>query len=117
MTKKITTAAEYIASAPKEKRATLAQLRKTIRAAAPKATEEIRYDMLGYMQDGKAVVHFAYWKDHYALYGTFDALARELKPYDTSGKGTVRFPADEPLPYPLIAELVKTIVAATKRGD
>lgn len=110
MTKRIASAAAYIAAAPAEKRATLAQLRKTIRAAAPQATEELRYGMLGYMQGGKPVIHLAYWKDHYALYGSF-AMTEELKRYDHSGKGTVRFPANEPLPYRLIAKMVKTSVA------
>lgn len=116
MTKKFGSVAAYIAAAPKEKQATLAHLRKTIRAAAPKATEEYRYDMVGYMQNGKAVVHFAYWKDHYALYGTFDALAAELKTYDQSGKGTIRFAADEPLPHRLIARMVKTSLAQIMKG-
>lgn len=114
--KKVKTVAEYIAAAPREKRTALSQLRKTIRATAPKAIEQVRYDMVGYMQDGKPLIHFAYWKDHYALYGSFDALARELERYDTSGKGTVRFPADELLPYGLITKMVKANLAVLKKA-
>jgi uncharacterized protein YdhG (YjbR/CyaY superfamily) len=63
------------------------------------------------MQNGKPVIHFGYWKDHFALYGGFDKYAAELKPYDQSGKGTFRFPADKPLPYALVTKMVKARIA------
>lgn len=101
----------YIAAAPKEHRAALTKLRKTIRAAAPKATESVSYGMAGYKQDGQHVMIFGYWKEHFALYGGFDKFGAELKPYDQSGKGTVRFPADKPLPYGLVTKIVKARLA------
>lgn len=106
----------YYASAPADKRAALLRLRKTIRAAAPKATENMRYGMVGFMYRGDALVHIAYWKSHFALYGSFDAQAKELKAYDQSGKGTFRFPADEPLPYGLVTKMIKSRVAELDRG-
>jgi uncharacterized protein YdhG (YjbR/CyaY superfamily) len=101
----------YVAAAPKEHRAALTKLRKTIKAAAPKATESVSYGMAGYKQDGQHVMIFGYWKEHFALYGSFDKFAAELKPYDQSGKGTVRFPADKPLPYGLVTKIVKARLA------
>jgi len=105
---------DYIATAPKDKRAALTKLRKTIKAAAPKATEIISYGMVGYKQGAKRVAYFAYWKAHIALYGTssdfIKAHAAELKPYVRS-KGTLQFPADKPLPYPLVTRIVKARVA------
>src|SRR3977135_1225471 len=113
-TRKVTTADDYIATAPKEKRAALTTLRKTIKAAAPKATEIISYGMVGYKQGAKRVAYFAYWKAHIALYGTMskvlDAHATELKPYAQS-KGTLQFPADKPLPYGLVTKIVKARIA------
>jgi uncharacterized protein YdhG (YjbR/CyaY superfamily) len=113
-TKPAKTVDDYIASAPKDRRATLTKLRKTIKAAAPKATEIVSYGMAGYKQDGKRVSYFAYWKTHTALYGTsrqfIKANAAELKPYVQS-KGTLQFPADEPLPYALVTKIVKARVA------
>ena len=106
----------YYAGAPADKRAALLRLRKTIRAAAPKATESMRYGMVGFMYRGDALVHVAYWKSHFALYGSFDAQAKELKAYDQSGKGTYRFPADEPLPYALVTKMIKSRVAELDRG-
>jgi uncharacterized protein YdhG (YjbR/CyaY superfamily) len=101
----------YIAAAPKEHRAALTKLRKTIKGAAPKATESVSYGMAGYKQDGQHVMIFGYWKEHFALYGSFDEFAAELKPYDQSGKGTVRFPALKPLPYGLVTKIVKARLA------
>jgi uncharacterized protein YdhG (YjbR/CyaY superfamily) len=105
---------DYIASAPKDRRAALTKLRQTIRAAAPKATEIVSYGMAGYKQSGERVAYFAFWKSHTALYGTsrkfIVAHAAEVKPYVQS-KGTLQFPADVPLPYALVTKIVKARVA------
>ena len=107
---------EYFAKAPGERRAALLKLRKTIRAAAPKATEAMRYGMVGFMYRGQPLMHIAYWKEHFAIYGGFDAQAKELKAYDQSGRGTYRFPVDEPLPYALVTRMVKSKVAELDRA-
>ena len=105
---------DYIASAPPARRAALTKLRQTIKAAAPKADEVVSYGMAGFKQDGKRVAYFAYWKSHIALYGTsskfIDAHMAELDPYVQS-KGTLQFPADEPLPYALVTKIVKARVS------
>jgi len=110
---------DYLAAAPMDKRAALMKLRKTIKAAAPKATESISYGIVGYKQDGKRVAYFGYWKAHMALYGTsssfIDAHAAELKPYLQS-KGTIQFPADKPLPDWLVKKIVKARVAEIKKA-
>jgi uncharacterized protein YdhG (YjbR/CyaY superfamily) len=99
---------EYLAGVPKEARATLEKLRKTIKGAAPKATEVISYQMPMYKQNGM-VVGFAAFKNHCSIFpgsAVMDAYKEELKPYDTS-KGTIRFPADKPLPAALVKKLVR----------
>jgi len=105
---------DYLAAAPKDKRAALIKLRKTIKTAAPKATEEISYGMPTFKHRGQRLVYFAFWKDHYALYGIgrnfVDAHAAELKAYQRS-KGTIQFPADQPLPERLITRIVKARIA------
>ncbi len=105
---------EYLAAAPKDKRAALMKLRKTIRAAAPKATEGIGYGIVGFKHNGKPLVYVGYAKDHCALYG-LDTHAAELKPYDVS-KGTIRFPADKPLPDRLVTKMVKARIAEIERA-
>ena len=109
---------DYIAAAPTDKRAALTKLRNTIKAAAPKATELVSYDMVGYKQEAKRVAYFAYWKAHVALYGTsrnfIETHAADLEPYVQS-KGTLQFPADKPLPYGLVTKIVKARIAEIEK--
>jgi uncharacterized protein YdhG (YjbR/CyaY superfamily) len=113
----IKTVAGYIAAAPKEQRAALEKLRMTIRAAAPNATEGLSYGIVGFKQSGKNVAYFGSWKTHIALYGfggsVIAAHAVALRRYVQS-KGTIQFPADEPIPYGLVTKLVKARVAELK---
>ena len=110
---------DYIAAAPKERRAALTKLRATIKAAAPKAIESISYGIVGFKQGGKRVVYFGYWKDHFALYGTgrdvLDAYAAQLKPY-VQTKGTIQLPADKPLPYGLVTKIVKARIVEIEKA-
>jgi len=113
------TFADYLAAAPKDKRAALTRLRKTIKAAAPKAIEGISYGIAVFKYNGKPVVFYGYWKDHFSLYGMgrsyIDAHAAELKAYGLS-KGTIRFPADEPLPERLVTKIVKARIAEIEKA-
>jgi uncharacterized protein YdhG (YjbR/CyaY superfamily) len=114
----VKTVDEYLAAAPKDKRAALTKLRSAIKAAAPKATESISYGIVGYKQSGERVAYFGYWKDHIALYGTsgrfIKAHAAELAPYVQS-KGTIQFPSDKPLPVGLVTKIVKARVAEVEK--
>src|SRR5437867_7186705 len=108
---------EYLAGAPKEVRATLEKLRKTIKAAAPMASESISYQMPMYKHHGM-VIGFAAFKDHCSIFpgaAMMDAHKEELKRYDTS-KGTIRFPANKPLPAGLVRKLVKARIAENEAG-
>jgi uncharacterized protein YdhG (YjbR/CyaY superfamily) len=111
---RVKTVDDYLAKAPMEKRAALAKLRQTIKAAAPEATESVSYGIVGYKLKGKPVAYFGYWKAHYSLYGLGNrvtkAHAEDLKDYLMS-KGTIQLPADKPLPYGLVTKIVKARVA------
>lgn len=103
---------EYIAVFPEETRQLLQALRATIRAAAPGAEEKISYQMPAFYQNGN-LVYFAAFKKHIGFYPTSSgirAFKRELSTYE-SGKGSVQFPIDEPLPLKLITKIVKFRVA------
>ena len=104
---------EYLAALSEDKRAALEKLRKTIRAAAPKAEECISYGIPALRQHGM-LVGFGATANHCAFYlmssTTVAAHKDELKDYDTS-KGTIRFEADKPLPVVLVRKLVKARIA------
>jgi uncharacterized protein YdhG (YjbR/CyaY superfamily) len=105
---------EYLAGLTDNKRTALEKLRKTIRAAAPKAEECISYGLAAFRLNGRPLVAFGASANHCAFYpmssSTVEAYQDELADYDTS-KGTIRFPADKPLPVALVRKLVKARIA------
>jgi len=104
---------EYLATLNGEHRAALETLRRAIKSAAPKAEECISYQMPTFRLDGKMLVSFAAWANHCAFYpGSYplEGYKDELKAYDTS-KGTLRFPANRPLPATLVRKQVRARVA------
>lgn len=99
---------EYIARFPAPLQAILAEIRATIRAAAPAAKEVISYQMPAFQQEG-ILVYFAAWKEHIGLYPPLSAEAA-FKPEVTiyeGPKGNLQFPLDQPIPYDLISKIVK----------
>jgi len=103
----------FLARVPEDARAALEKLRRTIRAAAPKATEGIGYAIPTFYHQGPLVA-FAASKNHCGFYvmspAVMEAHEDELKPYDTA-KATIRFRADEPLPAALVRKLVRARTA------
>jgi uncharacterized protein YdhG (YjbR/CyaY superfamily) len=102
---------EYLAALSDDKRAALQRLRKIIRAAAPRAEECISYQLPSFRLDGRGLVWFGAAANHCAIYGVVGADKDELKDYDTSGKGTIRFQADNPIPATLVRKLVKARIS------
>ena len=99
----------YIAAAPKTAQPHLRQLRALIKEAAPKAEEKISYKMPSYNYRGN-LVYFSAFRHHVGLYPSgYAEKYPDLKQY-MSGKGTLRFPLDEPLPAALIKKFIKTRV-------
>jgi uncharacterized protein YdhG (YjbR/CyaY superfamily) len=102
----------YLARVPEPARTALENLRKTIRAAAPNATEAINYKLPTFRHLGMLVGYGATTK-HCALYvmsgSVLNPFKDELSAYDTS-KGTIRFPANAPLPSALVRKIVKARV-------
>jgi uncharacterized protein YdhG (YjbR/CyaY superfamily) len=116
------TVEEYIAEQPIQARAALEEIRAAIKSVAPEATEGISYRIPTFKINGRALVWYAAFKDHYSLYPATDALraklGEELEPH-FSGKGTLRFPADKPIPSELIRRIVEVRLeeaTATYRG-
>src|SRR5687767_14464362 len=100
---------EYIATFPEDVQKIMQQLRATIKAAAPEAGEKISYNMPTFTLNGTSLVYFAGWKNHIAFYGAPRGNAEfteDLSAYET-GKGTLQFPYDKPMPLDLITKIVK----------
>jgi len=101
---------EYIAAQPEALRPKLEQVRAAIRRAVPEAVEGFGYGMPGYKLNGRPLLYFAGFTQHYSLFaasGTFFAsLEQELKNYEQR-KGTIHFPLGEPVPVRLISRIAK----------
>lgn len=100
---------EFISVFPTDIQAVLNKLRSTILKAAPRAEEGIKYGIPTFIENGVSLVHFSAYKTHIGFYPTpsgIVAFRNELSKYETS-KGTVQFPIDKPLPFTLIAQIVK----------
>ena len=113
-----TTVDEYLAGLSDERRAGIEQLRKTINAAAPVATETIAYGMPALRSHGgQFLVSYAAYKKHYSLFPASEAVVEtlgvDLTPY-LAGKGTIQFPADRPIPTAVVTRIVKVRFAENK---
>jgi uncharacterized protein YdhG (YjbR/CyaY superfamily) len=98
----------YIASFPKAVQARLLEVRRTIRAAAPKAAEVISYNIPAFKQHGM-LVYFAGFKGHIGLYPPLrgnPALQKAAARY-AGPKGNLKFPHDQRLPLALITRIVR----------
>ena len=114
-----TSVAAYIARTPPVARRALKQLRRAIKAAAPGITERISYRIPTFELDGRYLLYIAAFREHVSVYPvTAGMLARygnAIAPY-RAGKGTLRFPLDEPIPVDLVARLAKVRVRE-RRAD
>ena len=114
---------DYMAGLPGDRRPAIDLLRRTIRAAAPEATETIAYSMPAFRSHGgQFLVSYAAYKNHYSLFpasgAVVGALGEELTPF-LAGKGTIRFPAHRSIPIDLVRRIVEVRVAenAARAGN
>jgi len=113
----------YIASAPKEVRATLIELRRVIKSAAPRASERISYGMPFYEYGGAGykgrLVYFAAFKKHISLFITpwsAEAVPAELAK-NHAGKATYRFPLDQPFQFTVIGKTGRALVRERDKAN
>jgi uncharacterized protein YdhG (YjbR/CyaY superfamily) len=98
----------YIACFPGEVQEILQEIRRVISSSAPEAKEAIRYGIPTFRYRGN-LVHFAAYDTHIGFYPTssgIEAFRSELAQYEL-GKGTIRFPLTQPIPYDLIRKVVE----------
>lgn len=106
--KQFKTIDDYIKIFPQDVESILERMRQTIRKATPEAVESISYQMPTFKLNGKNLVYFAGYKNHIGFYPVpsgIRAFKKELSQYKT-GKGSVQFPIDKPVPYDLVKKIV-----------
>ena len=99
----------YILTFPPEIQNILEQVRAIIQKNAPNAEEKISYGMPTFTLNKVNLVHFAAFKSHIGFYPTpvgMDEFKNDLAGYKT-GKGSVQFPLDQPMPFDLIKRIVE----------
>jgi uncharacterized protein YdhG (YjbR/CyaY superfamily) len=104
---------EYIAACPPQSQERLQTIRATIKKLVPEAKERISYQIAAFELNGKNIIYFAGWKKHVSLYPVpagDEAFEEEVSNY-VDGKGTVKFPLDEPMPMRLVTKIIKLHVA------
>lgn len=107
MTGESVTVEEYISRYPDEIQEILRKVRATILEAVPSDEEKVRYDMPAVMLGGRYALHYAAWKKHIGIYPVAtagDELEADIAPY-RSGKDSLTFPYNRPIPYELIGRV------------
>jgi uncharacterized protein YdhG (YjbR/CyaY superfamily) len=109
----------YIAGLPETRRTVMSRMREAIRAGAPEATEAISYRMPAFRLDGRFLVSYDAYTAHYSLFPASERVVATLGPAVApylSGRGTIRFPADEPLPEALVTRVARIRVAEEREA-
>ena len=115
---KFSTIDAYIDSYPPAMQTLLQTLRQTVKEEAPDAQETIKYGMPTFTLRGN-LVYFGAWKQHIGFYPitqAMEAAIPELAAYKTSGKGTIQFPINQPLPMALIRTIIRFRVKEQREG-
>jgi len=103
---------DYIGGFPLATQAILQAVRATVLRAAPEATECISYRMPAVFLSG-VVVYYAAFKDHLGVFPPVEDADVKAKVAPYAGpKGNLQFPYSSPIPYDLLAEVVKARLRA-----
>ncbi len=108
-TQKAASIDEYIAGFPGDTQKVLEQIRTIIKREAPGAEETISYAIPAFNLNKHNLIYFAGYKNHVSIYPIpkgSEAFENEISKYK-SGKGTMQFPLNNPLPMRLIIKIVK----------
>jgi uncharacterized protein YdhG (YjbR/CyaY superfamily) len=103
---KAATVSDYINAAPKEAQRHLREMRSMLKEVAPKAKEVLKWGSPVF-EEKRILFAYTAFKSHLNFMPTHSAMApfkKELAEYKT-GKDTIQFPYDKPLPKALIRKI------------
>ena len=115
---KPTTVNEYIDVAPKEAQKKLREIRAILKKVAPNATETLKWGSPVF-EEKRILFAFAAFKSHLNFMPTHPAMEpfkKELAGYIT-GKDTIQFPYNKPLPKVLIRKIAAFRVKQVREKD
>ena len=109
---------EYIEAAPQEAQEKLREIRAILKKVAPGAKETLKWGSPVF-EDGRILFSYSAHKSHLNFSPTGPAMEpfqEELKNFKT-GKDTVQFPYDKPLPKALIRKIAAFRAKQVKEND
>jgi uncharacterized protein YdhG (YjbR/CyaY superfamily) len=112
------TIADYIASCPPASQSHLRTIHEAVRKQVPEAEEKISYSIASMWLNKRQFIYFAGYKGHVSIHPVPNddpELNEAFEGYKTSGKGTIQFPLDKPLPMPLIKRIITALVERNQR--
>lgn len=115
---KPTTVDQYIALSPKEAQEKLIEMRSILKSLVPNATEAIKWGSPVF-EEKRILFAYTAHKKHMNFMPTHSSLIpfeNELKEYIT-GKGTIQFPYNKPLPEELILKIAAYRVNDVRDND
>jgi uncharacterized protein YdhG (YjbR/CyaY superfamily) len=117
-TTKPTTVDEYINAAPENAREKLMEIRFILKKVAPHATELLKWGIPVFMEK-RILFSYAAYKSHLNFMPTGPAMVpfkEELARF-TTGKDTIQFPYNAPLPNELIYKIAAYRMMAVREND
>jgi uncharacterized protein YdhG (YjbR/CyaY superfamily) len=112
------TVTEYINAAPKQAQKKLRELRAVLKKVAPHATETLKWGSPAF-EEKRILFAYTAFKSHLNFMPTHPAIEpfqRELAGYLT-GKDTIQFPYNRPLPKALIHKIAAFRVQQVREHD
>ena len=106
----------YVASLDADAAAYVSRVRALVHEEIPGLTEAIAYNMPTFKSGTQSVLHLAGWTEHVSIYPEPDpipsdaGLVLDLAAY-SSGRGTLKFDLDTPLPEDLVRRLLRAFAA------
>lgn len=115
---KPTTVDEYISAAPKAAQEKLQEIRSILKKVAPHATESLKWGS-PVLEEKRILFAYSAFTSHLNFMPTrttVDSFRKELADY-TTGKDTIQFPYDRPLPKALIRKMAAHRARDVREND